>query len=166
MFTVDELKSLLSKGADAIIDDRKLSGRMFQYAVYVFGPDVGCTGCKDNKKEIFNNLKTQGMSVLENKIERDFELKDEVGSLPMALGSTQFVSNANLTNESAIQFLKQNKNRKKHFKKLPDNWEALVDGTENAVAVPKSKLPAADKKPVKKAPQKAKKSEEDSSKKA
>lgn len=44
-------------------------------------------------------------------------------------GAKVTISNANVTNESAIAFLKTNPERIKLFSEFPSNWKKLVDGT-------------------------------------
>ena len=48
-------------------------------------------------------------------------------------GGSVHISNANLTEEKAIEFLRQNKNRIQVFATYPANWEGIVDGVKKKV---------------------------------
>lgn len=123
-YTVSELEQILSVGVDGIKNDRQLKGRMLQYGMYIFG-QLGCTTCNEDIAQLYSNLKNNGMSTLKNKIERNFELKNGfVGQ--MSFGSQQHLSNANLTDELALEFLSINPERIKCFETFPKNWQKLV----------------------------------------
>ena len=95
-----------------------------QYGVYLFGrPD--CQTCDDSITQLFEKLKNNGVEILDKKIERSFELKKNYTGF-VKFGEKP-VSNANLTDDLAIEFLAVNKNRVSLFVALPEDWEQRVD---------------------------------------
>lgn len=67
----------------------------------------------------------------------DFKLKDGV-CVPMVFGSDRYISNMNLTNELAIEFLTINPNRISLFVKYPADWQsAQPKAKPEKVAKPK-----------------------------
>ena len=125
-FTANELSELLNIPVSDLENNRSQKGRLMQYGMYVFGKAGDCSGCRDAFKQLYYKLKSQGMKALENKINRDFDLK--AGYIAqLKFGSSVHISNAVLTNELAIEFLSVNKARIKVFTKFPEDWENRVD---------------------------------------
>ena len=60
-----------------------------------------------------------------------FRLRSVLGAIQMSFGSGQLVSNANLTDELAIEFLRVNPNRISMFSAYPENLEELLSETNN-----------------------------------
>lgn len=89
-----------------------------------------CTGCPTKIagyiKRIKNYKKTKVMSK-----KSKFILKK--GSQIIQKGSSKSYSNANLTDELAIEFLKKNPNRKVLFAKLPENVDELIASEDEKV---------------------------------
>lgn len=129
-YTPAELADLLANRVSDLKDNRSLKGRLMQYGMYIYGSIGECGGCSSGFTDLYNNLKSTGMAALENKINRDFDLKDGYFA-QMRFGSSVHVSNANLTNELALEFLSINKSRIKVFKKFPADWEVKVDSFLN-----------------------------------
>ncbi len=123
-FTTSELEFLINTNLSEIVKDRRLKGKCLQYAMYIFG-ETGCSGCNDDFSNIFKKLKQKGMEILSNKINRQFEFKDNyIGQIKFG---GKHISNANLTDELALEFLANNPERIKCFKQKPENWEDLVN---------------------------------------
>lgn len=125
-FTADELAEILKFPVSDLQNNRSLKGRLMQYSMYIFGKASDCSGCKDAFKIQYEKLKKEGMSALEKKINRDFDLKAGYVA-QLRFGSSVHISNAVLTNELAIEFLSVNKARIKVFTKFPEDWESRVD---------------------------------------
>lgn len=89
--------------------------------------DMACTKCK--KKTTIESVVSS--SEISPKPECRFRLKGIVGIIQMSFGSGQFISNANLTNELAINFLKANPNRISMFEVYPENWKDLLNTKNN-----------------------------------
>lgn len=89
---------------------------------------MGCTNCKKKKTTEIQNVVYED---IESKIESNFRLKGIVGIIQMSFGSGQFISNANITDDLAIEFLKVNPNRISMFEAYPENWKELVQGVNN-----------------------------------
>ncbi len=88
--------------------------------------NMGCTKCKKKttvEKTVAENIELQS--------ESKFKIKGIIGIIQMSFGSGQFISNANITDELAIEFLKINPNRISMFEVYPDNWKDLVQGVNN-----------------------------------
>jgi hypothetical protein len=125
-FTANELSELLNIPVSDLQKNRSQKGRLMQYGMYVFGRAGDCGGCRDAFKQLFYKLKSEGMKALENKINRDFDLKPGYVA-QLKFGSSVHISNAVLTNELALEFLSVNKARIKVFTKFPEDWESRVD---------------------------------------
>lgn len=125
-FTANELSELLNIPVSDLENNRSQKGRLMQYGMYVFGKAGDCSGCRDAFKQLYYKLKSEGMKALENKINRDFDLKSGYVA-QLKFGSSVHISNAVLTNELALEFLSVNKARIKVFTKFPEDWEARVD---------------------------------------
>lgn len=125
-FTASELAEILKFPVSDLQNNRSLKGRLMQYSMYIFGKASDCSGCKDAFKIQYEKLKKEGMSALEKKINRDFDLKAGYVA-QLRFGSSVHISNAILTNELAIEFLSINKTRIKVFTKFSEDWESQVD---------------------------------------
>ncbi len=125
-YTATELAEILKTPVSDLEKNRSLKGRAMQYGMYIFGSIGDCSGCKDSFKNFYTKLKTEGMTALENKIKRDFDLKPGYVA-QLKFGSSVHISNAILTNELAVQFLSINKSRIKVFTKFPEDWEKRVN---------------------------------------
>lgn len=133
-FTANELSELLNIPVSDLQNNRSQKGRLMQYGMYVFGKAGDCSGCRDAFKQLYYKLKSEGMKALENKINRDFDLKAGYVA-QLKFGSSVHISNAVLTNELALEFLSVNKARIKVFTKFPEDWENRVDAFLNAEQV-------------------------------
>ena len=139
-FTANELSELLNIPVSDLENNRSQKGRLMQYGMYVFGKAGDCSGCRDAFKQLYYKLKSEGMKALENKINRDFDLK--AGYIAqLKFGSSVHISNAVLTNELAIEFLSVNKSRIKVFTKFPEDWENRVDAFLNTEQVEETPAP-------------------------
>ncbi len=137
-FTANELSELLNIPVSDLENNRSQKGRLMQYGMYVFGKAGDCSGCRDAFKQLYYKLKSEGMKALENKINRDFDLKSGYVA-QLKFGSSVHISNAVLTNELALEFLSVNKARIKVFTKFPEDWENRVDAflnTEQVESIP------------------------------
>lgn len=139
-FTANELSELLNIPVSDLENNRSQKGRLMQYGMYVFGKAGDCSGCRDAFKQLYYKLKSEGMKALENKINRDFDLKSGYVA-QLKFGSSVHISNAVLTNELAIEFLSVNKSRIKVFTKFPEDWENRVDAFLNTEQVEETPAP-------------------------
>ena len=55
----------------------------------------------------------------------NFKMRD-VGIHQISFGAGEYISNANITDELAISFLKENPNRISLFETFPANWKELL----------------------------------------
>ncbi|GLB53055.1 hypothetical protein NBRC110019_20950 [Neptunitalea chrysea] len=88
-----------------------------------------CTGCPVKVAGYIRRIKnyTKEETMTEETHTTNFVLKDR--SIIVKPGSNEAYSNANLTDEVAIAFLKKNPNRKVLFSKLPKDIETLLKDT-------------------------------------
>lgn len=98
------------------------------------GEERPCMGCELEKSNFINrvisyiaNIKKSG-----NMSSDKWKLKTNA-VFPFRYGGSAHISNANLTEEKAIEFLKQNKNRIQVFATYPANWEDVIDGVKKKV---------------------------------
>jgi len=87
-----------------------------------------CSGCPTKIAGYIKKLKNFKISELMKKTESNFQLKK--GKLIIFSGQSNGYSNANLTDEVAIKFLKGKPNRKALFAKLPENVDELINVDE------------------------------------
>lgn len=123
------------------------------------GEERPCMGCELEKSNFIHRVisyiaikrKTGEMA------SQDWKLKTN-SIFSFRYGGSTHLSNANLTEEKAIEFLKANKNRIQVFVQYPANWEDLVDGVNNKkVKNPIEEAPLFDKLTAETKPKKSRK---------
>lgn len=97
---------------------------VFKLHFEIFGET--CQGCPSKIAGYIKKLKNYNPETDMKKSESVFILK--TGKQIVISGQSQAYSNANLTDEIAIAFIKGNINRKALFAKLPENLEAVLNG--------------------------------------
>lgn len=80
---------------------------------------MACTSCK-KKKEIVAESAIQIVN-------SQFKLRDNVGLQQISFGSGLFISNSNVSDELAVQFLKENPNRISLFDVYPNDWKNMLE---------------------------------------
>lgn len=118
-----DLKTLL-KGKDE--NNTPYLKNIFRIHVLLFGET--CTGCPSKIPYYINRIKNVNLDKMEQKKETLFTLKK--GVIITIPGTSKVYSEHNITDENAIEILKQNPNRKNLFKAVPENLEELL-GTPN-----------------------------------
>ena len=132
-----KIDELINVSLEVILSDEMLQGYVIKNYREHVNPDI-CSGCGGKKiEEYFLTLKSMFMKGV---IESDFKFKDNGVVLPLEFGSSILLSNANITNELAIEYLKINPNRIHLFEKYPENWKELIGDKEVKV----------ERKPIKK----------------
>lgn len=93
------------------------------------GKILDCPNCEGKKQRYFSDviaylsaIKSSGM-----KVTTDWKLKTN-NAYPMEFGGGEFISNASMTDEKAIRFLKENPNRIKIFQSFPSDWQQRIGG--------------------------------------
>ena len=83
------------------------------------------------------------LNKLKDMAQSDYKLKP--GVWPIKFGSTQHISNLNISNTLAEEFLRVNENRIGHFKEFPADWKERVFGPppkeETGLPAAKAKTP-------------------------
>jgi len=128
----NSIKELLRLSFESIYRDVAKRGLLIQYYSQEFNDDKDlCATCRHKIQRYYNSLQSK-FNQKSDKMSK-FSLKKDTGSIPMTFGSSKFISNANITDELAIEFLKNNPNRSIVFETLPDNWEELIaEGDQEA----------------------------------
>jgi len=90
---------------------------------------MACTSCKKKTEISEKFVPSVG----------DFSLRN-TGVHQINFGSDLFISNANMTNQLAIQFLKENPNRISLFETFPANWKDLVNPKQVETEITKVKV--------------------------
>jgi hypothetical protein len=87
------------------------------------GEKVNCPSCEGERARIMSQIiryismrKNNGM-----KVTSQFKLKSN-NAYPVKFGSSEFISNANMTDEKAIAFLSENPNRIQIFAEVPESY--------------------------------------------
>lgn len=140
---MDELNELLGYSLEEIRADSNKRIRLFFLYKFVFGVKE-CVTCNDKLTKVYQELKNKGAIIMENKENRTFELKRDTDVVSVTLGSKP-ITNFNLTDELALEYLSKNKKRISNFGKHPDDWEAQVDAFE----APKPKRKRRKRSPIK-----------------
>lgn len=121
------LIEIIDKPLSEIEIDINLAGALVRYYRYIFPNENSCSGCIS---KMYSKLKTVNLEAMAN---CDFKLKDGV-CVEIVFGSGRHISNMNLTNELAIEFLTINPKRASLFVKLPDDWQSSTPKPTKAEA--------------------------------
>lgn len=124
----DRLKYLISLGRDRVINDPALLIEMLRIYSKIYLNGKPCELCKHKHIIYFNQLKTNGLKILEKMADQQFILKDNV--LIDIRGKGQFTK-YNMSDEIAIERLRQFPQRIDEFESYPENWEDIVFPKEN-----------------------------------
>jgi hypothetical protein len=128
LFNAEKLNELLAFKPEEISKEAALKVQLLSFYRYIF-QEQPCGGCKDSLTSYYIKLKNEGMAKLMNKVERDFDFKDNV-CVQVKFGAADHYTNHNLTNDVAIALLKVNAKRIRLFKRFPANWEELISDPE------------------------------------
>lgn len=128
------IEELLLSSFEEIFNDFKKRGLLLQYYSDVFGEKDLCSSCQAKMKKYYERLKNKLNQ--KNKKMSQFLFKKDVGAMQMSFGSGQFISNDNMTDELAIEYLKINPNRNTMFSKKPENWEELIGEEQETEKTP------------------------------
>ncbi|MEE4246326.1 MAG: hypothetical protein V2I33_13035 [Kangiellaceae bacterium] len=90
-----------------------------------------CTGCPTKIAGYIQRIKNLKNKKVMAKDKRNFNLKK--GTIIPIPGTSKVYSDANLTDDIAIQLLKANPNRRVLFSKLPENLEDLLSENDDTV---------------------------------
>lgn len=125
--TVETLENLISEPFDTLVQDIRKVERLASFYRAIYGSDacIGCGGI-DTFRKYYSRIKEEGLQIMKNRENSTFLLKKSISARPMKFGSNVMVSNANLTDELAIEFLQINPNRISLFEKYPENWRELI----------------------------------------
>jgi hypothetical protein len=83
-----------------------------------------CTGCPTKIGGYISRLKKHDKTIIMEKDTRKFRLKK--GAIIPVPGTSKAYSDVNITDEIAIEILKENPNRRSIFSKVPENLEELL----------------------------------------
>ncbi len=97
---------------------------------------VTCSACPAKLHSYINNIKNYKIE-MENKINDRYKLNKGV-VIPIP-GTSQAVSEHNLTDKIAIKLLSENKNRSVLFAELPEDWEEEIQAAKEAKPEAKTK---------------------------
>lgn len=119
----DRLKYLISLGRDRVINDPALLIEMLRIYSKIYLNGKPCELCKHKHIIYFNQLETNGLKILEKMADQQFILKDNV--LIDIRGKGQFTK-YNMSDEIAIERLREFPQRIDEFISYPKNWEDIV----------------------------------------
>ena len=128
-FTREELALLINSGFEQAVKNHK--ALLLAYYSYLFNDNAPCASCAHLLRGYWDKLSTSGLRLLEEKqktktMKGKFRLREELGSVQMDFGSSEYFNNETLTDEQAIRYLKINPNRIANFSEYPENWKALL----------------------------------------
>lgn len=149
-FSKDNLTSLLALDFDKAITSCK--AEVIAFYAYLFNEPSACTSCPSKLKEYWQKLHQNGLQILEQKQMKTqekphskFRIKEGISFLQVSFGSSKVFNNDNITNELALEYLKENPRRIINFSKYPENWEEMqVEETQEkeVKAEKKAKIPS------------------------
>ncbi len=118
-----------------------LTGAIVKYYRYIYPDENVCSGCWN---KMYTKLKSIDIDKLQAMADSEYKLKPGVWA--MKFGSTQHISNLNISNALAEEFLRINENRISLFTEFPADWKERVMGVSPKVGKMTAK-PSAPKKP-------------------
>ncbi|MEJ4088237.1 hypothetical protein [Galbibacter orientalis] len=124
VYSLNELENIISGGIDEVHNDVTIREKVVKYHTYLYHSQ-GCK-CKISNvtiNQMFEKLKTDGLPKMEEIENRKFHLRDNV--IPLRIKGLN-VDNVNLTDEMAMEILKENDKRISLFKSKPDDWQVMV----------------------------------------
>lgn len=129
IFTREELALLINSGFEQAVKNHK--ALLLAYYSHLFNDNAPCASCQHLLRGYWEKLSASGLRLLENKKNRKtmngkFKLREELGSVQMDFGSSEYFNNETLTDAVAIRYLKINPNRIANFAEYPENWKALL----------------------------------------
>jgi hypothetical protein len=124
--TIDQLSEIANNWKAADLGSLSILANWYNSQT---GAEMPCMNCQGKKDRYFSQViayvskvKSTGM-----KVTTDWKLKSN-NAYPMAFGSGDFISNASMTEDKAIAFLKQNPNRIQIFAAYPTDWQQRIGG--------------------------------------
>lgn len=124
--TKEDVEHVLSYSLDEVKRDKDLKNKVISIYKYLFDPKA-CASCKDRTPQYYNRIKKEGLQRFTNMENTNFKLREGIGAKQMDFGSSQFISNDNMTDELAIKFLKGNPQRISMFGEFPKNYKELLE---------------------------------------
>lgn len=123
-FNEKELSKIIS--LDLNVASALHRSEVLAYYSYLFQEEV-CGSCQNKFKKYFNALKSEGIKKLTQMEENNsnFRLRKDINYVSVEFGGKMF-NNANITDELALEFLKNNPNRIEVFEVYPEDWEGQV----------------------------------------
>lgn len=126
LFNQEELNDLLQNSAEVIEQDASLKGKLLAFYRYAFA-EQPCGNCQGKIHGYLMKLKKIDMDTINENKSREFNFKNDTICVPVKFGQAQMFTNANLTDEKAIEILAENPKRAGLFAKLPEGWEERVN---------------------------------------
>lgn len=129
-FTEEELTNIVNYSAEEVTTHK---AEVASFYAYLFKDRDVCVSCMSKIKQYHNKLKEHGLNLLKQitmSKESNFRLREEIGSLQMDFGSSEYFNNSNITDEIALKYLRINPNRIANFESYPANWRELIEETD------------------------------------
>jgi hypothetical protein len=122
-----QLAELLSEPFAVLSSDINKLQRLVSFYAFIYG-SANCMTCGGESKyeTYYQQLKNEGLTMLENKELANFEFRPGINGVPVEFGSATFVTVGNMTDELAIQLLSNNENGIALFSKYPADWKDMV----------------------------------------
>ena len=140
-FSREGLKKLLEGGYEKAVGEDKET--FIAFYTYLFNDNDPCVSCPHKLANYWNQLVSYGedrVRGIEKKIEEmakrkkngmlqegAFRLREDIISLPMDFGSSEYFNQDTLTNEVALRYLSINPNRIANFAEYPENWKEVLE---------------------------------------
>lgn len=128
--------NILVKPFEELYKDLERRGLLIKIYAETFEERDLCASCKEKVRNYYKKLRDH-FKIKEIMANSKYRLKEDAGVMQMEFGSAEFISNDNITDEIAEQFLKINPNRIVVFEEFPEDWEDLIseDTQEETVDV-------------------------------
>lgn len=91
------------------------------------GQAPDCFGCPGKMEALGRQINQYISGIKSNGMTPTTDWKLKKNSLyPMSFGSSEFISNANMSEKRAVRYLTENPNRIKVFEKYPSDWKQRI----------------------------------------
>lgn len=126
---IQRLNELLQLSVQEISTNTALKNELLDFYKFIFGA-AGCSNCKNKTAKYYDRLKSEGVEKLSemNELNPNFRLRKSIGVTAIQFNST--VINDNASDETIIEFLKENPKRISLFEAFPENWEQMINHNE------------------------------------
>ena len=121
------LQELISEPFGVLSSDIDKLQRLVVFYRLIYNESCVTCGGTEKYSQYYERLKNEGLKILINMENSEFIFKKTVTSIPKEFGSSIFITQANLTDEVAIELLSRKPNLIVLFEKYPSDWKDRIN---------------------------------------